>query len=61
VAATTSDNLEGEPILGKWKFDANGDTSLVTISVQQVQGSQWSYLGIMSYDPQTKKWRFVQQ
>jgi branched-chain amino acid transport system substrate-binding protein len=61
VAQTNSDNLGGESILGKWQLDANGDTSLVTISVQQAQPNAWAYQGIMSYDAQTKKWTFVQQ
>jgi branched-chain amino acid transport system substrate-binding protein len=61
VAATNSSMLAGQPILDEWRFDANGDTSLVTISVQEVRGAQWTYLGIMSYDAQTKRWRFAQQ
>jgi branched-chain amino acid transport system substrate-binding protein len=60
VAATTSDALAGAPILGKWQFDANGDTSLVTISVQQLDNG-WGYRGVMSYDPQTKTWAFQEQ
>ena len=65
VASTTSADLGGPSILGDWKFDANGDTSLVTISVQQVQpgpnGPQWGYQGIMSYNPQTKVWTLQKQ
>ena len=61
VASTTSADLGGPSILGDWKFDTNGDTSLVTISVQQVQGATWNYQGIMSYNSQTKVWTFQKQ
>ena len=57
MAVTTSDDLPGQHILGKWSFDRNGDTSLVTISVQQI-GNGWEYQGVMIYDPQTKQWQF---
>jgi len=57
MATTTSDDLAPPHILGKWSFDQNGDTSLVTISVQQL-GSGWEYQGVMLYDPQSKQWQF---
>ncbi|HUS17935.1 MAG TPA: ABC transporter substrate-binding protein, partial [Chloroflexia bacterium] len=57
VAATKSDDLPGKTILGNpWAFDANGDTSLVTISVQQLESNAWGYKGVMIYDPATKQW-----
>ncbi|MEO8285918.1 MAG: branched-chain amino acid ABC transporter substrate-binding protein [Chloroflexota bacterium] len=67
VAATGTDQISGDHILGDWKFDANGDTSLVTISVQRVGQSpesgraEWLYQGIMSYNPETKAWTFLNQ
>jgi ABC-type branched-subunit amino acid transport system substrate-binding protein len=67
VAATGTDVIQGDHILGDWKFDANGDTSLVTISVQNLgQNPQtgqyaWLYKGIMKYAPDTKQWTFVPQ
>ncbi|HEX9989418.1 MAG TPA: branched-chain amino acid ABC transporter substrate-binding protein [Chloroflexia bacterium] len=57
VAQTGSDDLPGDHILGEWQFDANGDTSLVTISVQK-QENEWVYQGVMQYDPETKRWTF---
>jgi branched-chain amino acid transport system substrate-binding protein len=59
IAKTTSADLAPPHILGDWSFDANGDTSLVTISVQQL-GTQWQYQGLMVYDPQAKTWQFQQ-
>ena len=67
VAATGTNVIQGDHILGDWKFDANGDTSLVTISVQNLGQSPqtgryaWLYKGIMKYDPNTKQWAFVPQ
>jgi branched-chain amino acid transport system substrate-binding protein len=67
VAATGTDLIKGDHILGDWKFDTNGDTSLVTISVQHVGQSpesgntEWLYEGVMSYNPETKVWTFVGQ
>lgn len=67
VAATGTNVIQGDHILGDWKFDANGDTSLVTISVQNLGQSPqtgqyaWLYKGIMKYDPNTKQWTFVPQ
>ena len=60
IPGLTSADLPGKPILGKWQFDAHGDTSLVTVSVLQA-GATWAYQGIMSYDPQTKRWSLQQQ
>ncbi|MGI8587738.1 MAG: branched-chain amino acid ABC transporter substrate-binding protein [Chloroflexia bacterium] len=57
VAATHASDLPGKHILGDWQFDAHGDTSLVTISVQQM-GATWDYQGVMSYNAQTKAWAF---
>lgn len=57
VAQTGSDDLPGDHILGEWQFDANGDTSLVTISVQK-QENEWVYQGVMQYDPEAKRWTF---
>jgi branched-chain amino acid transport system substrate-binding protein len=57
VAQTGTDDIPGDHILGDWQFDANGDTSLVTISVQK-QENEWVYQGVMLYDPETKKWTF---
>jgi branched-chain amino acid transport system substrate-binding protein len=57
VAETNTSLLKGENILGEWQFDANGDTSLVTISVQELT-TQWTYDGLMSYDPEAKTWTF---
>lgn len=66
VAGTGTAQLTGDNILGDWSFDANGDTSLVTVSVQHLGGSEtgrftWLYEGIMQYDPQTKQWTLVRQ
>jgi branched-chain amino acid transport system substrate-binding protein len=67
VASTGTDQIPGDHILGEWKFDQNGDTSLVTISVQKLGQSPetgqpaWLYQGIMSYDPDKKAWTFVNQ
>jgi branched-chain amino acid transport system substrate-binding protein len=60
VAATNSSLLDGSHILGDWQFDSNGDTSLVTISVQKM-GATWDYQGVMLYDPQAKTWQFQGQ
>ncbi len=61
VATITSADLGSETILGSpWRFDANGDTSLVTISVQKLLGT-WQYQGGMIYDPTTKQWSFKPQ
>jgi ABC-type branched-subunit amino acid transport system substrate-binding protein len=59
TAATKSTDLGPDILGGAWQFDANGDTSLVTISVQQL-GADWAYQGVMSYDPQAKTWSFRQ-
>jgi branched-chain amino acid transport system substrate-binding protein len=59
TAATKSTDLGPNILGGAWQFDANGDTSLVTISVQQL-GADWAYQGVMSYDPQAKTWSFRQ-
>jgi len=61
VAGMSSADLPGAHILGEWKFDQNGDTSLVNISVLQMDPQQtnpWAYEGLMLYDPQGKKWSF---
>lgn len=61
VATISSSDLPGEHILGDWKFDTNGDTSLVNISVlKQEPGATnpWGYLGLMLYDPQAKNWSY---
>jgi branched-chain amino acid transport system substrate-binding protein len=60
IAATHSADLPGLPILGEWQFDANGDTSLVTISVQQLNQT-WAYQGLMSYNAQNRQWSFQGQ
>jgi branched-chain amino acid transport system substrate-binding protein len=61
VATITSADLGGPTILGNdWRFDANGDTSLVTISVQRLD-NRWEYQGGMVYDATTKQWSFQQQ
>ena len=60
VAQTNSDMLTGAHILGDWRFDANGDTSLVTISVQRMADT-WQYEGLMLYDPDAKTWRLEGQ
>lgn len=59
VAATSSADLPDPHILGDWRFDANGDTSLVNISVQSLTSNAsnpWGYLGLMVFNPQTKTW-----
>jgi branched-chain amino acid transport system substrate-binding protein len=67
VASTSTAQIPGDHILGEWKFDQNGDTSLVTISVQQLGqapdtgSTSWLYQGIMSYNPDTKAWTFEKQ
>lgn len=61
VATISSDDLPGEHILGNWRFDGNGDTSLVNISVlKQVeqQSDPWAYQGLMLFDPQKKDWSY---
>jgi branched-chain amino acid transport system substrate-binding protein len=61
VATITSADLGGPTILGNdWRFDTNGDTSLVTISVQRLD-NRWEYQGGMVYDATTKQWSFQQQ
>ena len=61
VATITSADLGGPTILGNdWRFDANGDTSLVTISVQRLD-TRWEYQGGMVYDATTKQWSLQQQ
>jgi branched-chain amino acid transport system substrate-binding protein len=61
VAGITSNDLGSPTILGNdWRFDANGDTSLVTISVQKLD-TRWTYQGGMVYDATTKQWSFKQQ
>ena len=57
MAQTNTNDMPGEHILGDYSFDANGDTSLVTISVQQMS-DKWEYQGLMQYDPTTKQWSF---
>jgi branched-chain amino acid transport system substrate-binding protein len=67
VASTGTDQIKGDHILGEWKFDQNGDTSLVTISVQHLGQSpesgntEWLYQGLMSFNADTKVWTFVNQ
>ncbi|MGA7731495.1 MAG: branched-chain amino acid ABC transporter substrate-binding protein [Chloroflexia bacterium] len=67
VATTTTSQLTGDNILGDWSFDGNGDTSLVTISVQHLGQDpatgqvNWLFEGIMQYDPTTKQWTLVRQ
>jgi branched-chain amino acid transport system substrate-binding protein len=67
VAGTNTSQLTGDNILGDWSFDGNGDTSLVTVSVQhlgQDPGTgqvKWLFEGIMQYDPTTKQWTLVRQ
>lgn len=63
IASTSTDQLTtGQNILGDWSFDGNGDTSLVTVSVQhlgQDSGTgqtSWLFEGIMQYNPDTKQW-----
>jgi branched-chain amino acid transport system substrate-binding protein len=62
VATVSSDDLPGEHILGSWKFDANGDTSLVNISVlkqvEQPGSDPWSYQGLMLFDAQKRDWSY---
>lgn len=59
VASTSSADLPAPHILGDWKFDANGDTSLVNISVQSLTNNAdnpWGYIGLMVFEPQTRTW-----
>ncbi len=62
VANTSTAKLPGDNILGDWSFDANGDTSLVTVSVQHLGQSPqtgqytWIFQGTMQYDSVTKQW-----
>ncbi len=61
VSTTSSADLPGDHILGDWKFDANGDTSLVSISVLKQEGNgdnPWVFQGLLVFDPQSKKWLF---
>jgi branched-chain amino acid transport system substrate-binding protein len=57
VAQTNTSLLKGLNILGDWEFDANGDTSLVTVSVLRPEET-WVYHGLMSYDVDGKSWSF---
>lgn len=57
VAGTTSADLPEPHILGDWQFDANGDTSLVSISIQDLQ-DRWTYRGLLVYNPETKTWAY---
>lgn len=57
VAATSSADLPEPHILGEWRFDANGDTSLVSISVQDLQ-DRWTYRGLLVYNPETRTWAY---
>jgi branched-chain amino acid transport system substrate-binding protein len=57
VASTTSADLPEPHILGDWHFDANGDTSLVSISVQDLQ-DRWTYRGLLVYNPETRTWAY---
>jgi branched-chain amino acid transport system substrate-binding protein len=65
VAATNTDTLPGDDILGPWSFDGNGDTSLVTVSVKHLGQdpstgqTSWLFEGIMQYNPDTKQWTLV--
>ncbi len=57
MATTKSADLPPPHILGEWQFDANGDTSLVNISVLKM-GSAWDYQGGMIYDAAAQTWSF---
>jgi branched-chain amino acid transport system substrate-binding protein len=57
VATTTSADLPEPHILGDWQFDPNGDTSLVSISVQDLR-DKWTYLGLLVYNPESKTWAY---
>ncbi|MEA2576098.1 MAG: branched-chain amino acid transport system substrate-binding protein [Chloroflexia bacterium] len=59
VATTSSADLPEPRILGDWRFDANGDTSLVSISVQDLQ-DKWTYRGLLVYNPETKSWAYTE-
>ncbi|MEO5951632.1 MAG: branched-chain amino acid ABC transporter substrate-binding protein [Chloroflexia bacterium] len=67
VAATDTSQLTGDNILGDWSFDGNGDTSLVTVSVQHLGRDPgtgqfaWLFEGIMQYNPDTKQWTLGKQ
>jgi branched-chain amino acid transport system substrate-binding protein len=67
VAGLGTDDLPEPHILGDWKFDANGDTSLITVSVQRVGQNpesgrpEWLFEGIMSFDQETKTWTLQQE
>lgn len=67
VAATNTDQLTGDNILGDWSFDGNGDTSLVTVSVQHLGQNpssgqiSWVFEGIMQLNPDTKQWTLDRQ
>lgn len=61
VGTVSSADLPGDHILGEWKFDSNGDTSLVNISVLKASGQSdkpWNYLGLMLYEQQNKNWSY---
>jgi branched-chain amino acid transport system substrate-binding protein len=67
IAATDTSQLAGDNILGDWSFDGNGDTSLVTVSVQRLGQDpgtgqiSWLFEGIMQYNPDTKQWTLDKQ
>ena len=65
VAATSSADLPEPHILGDWTFDSNGDTSLVSISVQGLEGQaniedRWNYRGLLIYNPESRTWDYQQ-
>jgi branched-chain amino acid transport system substrate-binding protein len=37
-----------EGILGRWSFDANGDTTLTTISGREAKGGKWDDAGAVT-------------
>jgi branched-chain amino acid transport system substrate-binding protein len=57
VASTSSADLPEPHILGDWQFDQNGDTSLESISVQDLQ-DKWTYRGLLVYNPESKTWAY---
>ncbi|MDQ3703709.1 MAG: branched-chain amino acid ABC transporter substrate-binding protein [Chloroflexota bacterium] len=59
VAVTSSADLPEPHILGDWTFDENGDTSLVSISVQDLQDG-WTYRGLLVYNPETRTWEYTE-
>lgn len=65
VASTSSADLPEPRILGDWQFDENGDTSLVSISVQGLGGppnfdDRWNYRGLLVYNPESRTWDYQQ-